>query len=262
VRRGRPLLLLVLAALTLTALDARGGGGLDGVRRTADTLLGPAQAAVSSALGREPDRDVAALEAEVARLTGELRRSEGLQRRVTELDRLLGLTRAGTYPTIPAQVSSTGSAFGFGATVTIDAGSRDGVREGQTVVNGDGLVGRTVRVGPYTCTVLLLTDPGFTVGARLTREGTIGLAIGDGDGGLSYELVEGGAVKAGDALLTTGSDTFVPGVPVGRITSVRADAGALVSTAAVEPFVHLAALDLVGVVTEPARGTPRVPLPG
>ena len=261
-RRGRPLLLLVLAALTLTALDARGGGGLDGVRRTADTLLGPAQAAVSSALGREPDRDVAALEAEVARLTGELRRSEGLQRRVTELDRLLGLTRAGTYPTIPAQVSSTGSAFGFGATVTIDAGSRDGVREGQTVVNGDGLVGRTVRVGPYTCTVLLLTDPGFTVGARLTREGTIGLAIGDGDGGLSYELVEGGAVKAGDALLTTGSDTFVPGVPVGRITSVPADAGALVSTAAVEPFVDLAALDLVGVVTEPPRGTPRVPLPG
>lgn len=260
-RRGRPLLLLVLAALTLTALDARGGGGLDGARRTADMLLGPAQAAVSYALGREPDRDVAALEAEVARLTGELRRSEGLQRRVTELDRLLGLTRAGTYPTIPAQVSSTGSAFGFGATVTIDAGSRDGVREGQTVVNGDGLVGRTVRVGPYTCTVLLLTDPGFTVGARLTREGTIGLAIGDGDGGLSYELVEGGAVKAGDALLTTGSDTFVPGVPVGRITSVRADAGALVSTAAVEPFVDLAALDLVGVVTEPPRGTPRVPLP-
>ena len=261
-RRGRPLLLLVLAALTLTALDARGGGGLDGVRRTADTLLGPAQAAVSYALGREPDRDVAALEAEVARLTGELRRSEGLQRRVTELDRLLGLTRAGTYPTIPAQVSSTGSAFGFGATVTIDAGSRDGVREGQTVISGDGLVGRTVRVGPYTCTVLLLTDPGFTVGARLTREGTIGLAIGDGDGGLSYELVEGGAVSAGDALLTTGSDTFVPGVPVGRITSVRADAGALVSTAAVEPFVDLAALDLVGVVTEPPRGTPRVPLPG
>ena len=260
-RRGRPLLLLLLAALTLTALDARDGGGLDGVRRAADTLLGPGQAAVSAALGREPDRDVARLEAEVARLTGELHRSEALQRRVTELDRLLGLTRAGSYPTVPAQVSGTGSAFGFGSTVTIDAGSRDGVREGQTVVNGDGLVGRTVRAGPYTSTVLLLTDPGFTAGARLTREGTIGLATGDGEGGLSYELVEGGRVRTGDALLTTGSDTFVPGVPVGRVTSVRADTGALVSTALVEPFVDLSSLDLVGVVTEPPRGTPRVPLP-
>jgi hypothetical protein len=26
--------------------------------------------------------------------------------------------------------------------------------------------------------VLLVTDPGFTVGARLTREGTVGLATG------------------------------------------------------------------------------------
>lgn len=259
-RRGRPLLLLLLAALTLTALDARGGGGFDGVRRVADTAIGPAQAAVSSALGRDPDPDVAALEAEIARLTAELSRSGGLQRRVTELDRLLRLTRAGSYPTVPAQVTGAGSAFGFGATVAIDAGSRDGVREGQTVLDGDGLVGRTVRVGPYTSTVLLLTDPGFSAGARLTREGTVGLARGDGRL-LTYELVEGGRVSVGDGLLTTGSDTFVPGVPVGRVTSVRAEPGALVTTAVVEPFVDLASLDLVGVVTEPPRGTPRVPLP-
>lgn len=260
-RRGRPLLLLVLVALTLTALDARGGGGLDGVRRAADTVLGPARNAVSGVLHREDPERVAELQAEVARLTGELRRSEALQRRVDELDRLLALTGAGTYPTVPAQVSATGSAFGFDATVTIDAGSRDGVKQGQTVVNGDGLVGRTVRVGAFSATVLLLTDPGFTAGARLTRAGTIGLATGDGRGALSYELVEGGRIAAGDALLTTGSDTFVPGVPLGRVTSVSAEPGALVTTAVVRPFVDVSSLDLVGVVTAPPRGTPRVPLP-
>ena len=111
-----------------------------------------------------------------------------------------------------------------------------------------------------TSTVLLLTDRGFTVGARLTRAGTIGLASGDGTGALSYELVEGGTVTAGDALLTTGSDTFVPGVPVGRVTAVRAQAGALVTTATVAPFAGVSSLDLVGIVTEPPRSTPRVPI--
>lgn len=261
--RGRLLLVvLLLSAFTLTTLDVRGGGGLDGVRRAADRVLGPAQGAVSGAVGGvlgEDDEQSTALRAEVDRLTGELRRSEGLQRRVDELDALLRLRDSGTYPMVPARVSGVGSAFGFGSTVTIDAGSRDGIATGQTVVTGAGLVGRTVRVGPFTSTVLLLTDPGFTAGARLTREGTIGLASGSGDG-LVYELVEGGGVAVGDALLTTGSDTFVPGVPVGRVTRVREQAGALVTTAEVEPFVDLSALDLVGVVTEPPRGTPRVPL--
>ena len=262
-RRARLLLMvLLLSAATLTAVDAQ-GDGLGGLRRTADRLLGPAQNAVSGAVARVTGgggHNDAALTAEVARLTGELRGSQGLQRRVDELDRLLALVDAGTYPIVPARVTSIGAALGFGSTVTIDAGSLDGVRTGQTVVSGDGLVGRTVRVGPVTSTVLLLTDRGFTVGARLTRAGTIGLASGDGDGGLSYELVEGGTVAAGDALLTTGSDTFVAGVPIGRVTSVRQQAAALVTTATVVPFVELSSLDLVGIVTEPPRGTPRVPI--
>lgn len=271
--RGPRLLLalLLLTAFTLTVLDVRSGAGspFDAVRRGADTVLGPAQRAVGGvarSIGRIGggvfDGDGTGeerLRAENARLTAQLRRSEDLQRRVAELDRLLALKDYGTYPMVPARVAAIGSAFGFGSTVTIDAGSRDGVRRGQTVVNGDGLVGRTVRVGPFTSTVLLLTDPGFTVGARLTREGTLGLATGNGSR-LTYELVEGGRVQPGEALLTTGSDTFVTGVPIGRVSSVDAGGSALVTTAEVEPFADVSSLDLVGVVTEPPRGTPRVPL--
>ena len=263
----RPRLLLVVLLLTaflLTLLDLRSGPGspFDAVRRGADTVLGPAQRAVGGAasrLGRIGDGGAAELErlrTENARLTAQLRRSEELQRRVDELDQLLALSSAGTYPVVPARVVAIGSTLGFSSTVTIDAGSRDGVLPGQTVLNGDGLVGRTLRVGPFTATVLLLTDPGFTVGARLTREGTLGLATGTGSG-LDYELVEGGRVQRGAALLTTGSDTFVAGVPIGRVTAVDGDS-ALVTTAAVEPFADVSSLDLVGVVTQPPRGTPRV----
>lgn len=264
------LVLLLLTAFTLTALDARAGDGspFDAVRAGADAVLGPAQRAVGGAargvgglFDGDPDGDeVRRLRDENARLRGDLVRREADRRRAAELDALLALADAGTYTVVPAQVTALGSAFGFDLTVTIDAGSRDGISSGQTVVNGDGLVGRTTRVGPFTSTVLLVTDPGFTVGARLTREGTVGLATGDGEDGLTYDLVEGGRVAVDDALLTTGSSTFVPGVPIGRVGSVD-PAGALVTRAQVTPFVRVGALDLVGVVTSPPRSTPRVPIP-
>jgi rod shape-determining protein MreC len=206
------------------------------------------------------DKELKRLRDENASLRADLVRGEADRRRADELDALLALKDAGSYTVVPAQVTGLGSAFGFDLTITIDAGSRDGVKPGQTVVSGDGLVGRTTRVGPFTSTVLLVTDPGFTVGARLTREGTVGLAAGDGSGSLTYQLVEGGRVSVGDALLTTGSQTFVPGVPIGRVTAVE-PAGALVTTATLRPFVRVGALDVIGVVTSPPRSTPRVPIP-
>ena len=261
------LVLLLLTAFTLTALDARSGSGsfFDALRRGADAALGPAQRALGGAarsvgrvLGGDSDEQ-AELRAENDRLRAELRRTDDLRRRVAQLDALLALKDFGSYPMVPARVTAIGSTFGFESTVTLDAGSADGLEPGQTVVDGDGLVGRTLRVGPFTSTVLLLTDPGFTVGARLTREGTVGLATGTGDG-LELSLVEGGRVAQDDALLTTGSDTFVPGVPVGRVTDVEPGAGSLVTTARVRPYVDVTSLDLVGVVNAPPRSTPRVPL--
>jgi rod shape-determining protein MreC len=263
------LILLVLTAFTLTTLDVRAGQGspFDGVRRGVDAVFGPAQRAVGAAarsvggLFDGSGEEQAALEQENARLRAELRTTDDLRRRVAELDALLGLASAGTYQIVPARVSALGSSLGFAWTVTIDAGSDDGVRTGQTVVNGDGLVGRTTRVGRFTSVVLLLVDPGFSVGSRLTREGTLGITRGGAGGPLAYQQVEGGRVEVGDALVTTGSATFVPGVPIGRVVDVAGGARGPVPTASVEPFVDITSLDLVGVVVEPPRGTPRVPIP-
>jgi rod shape-determining protein MreC len=269
------LVLLVLTAFTLTTLDYRAGEGspLSGVRRATATVLGPAERALGSAargvgdlLGRlssggGSQEEVRRLEEENARLRSRLEVDEGLQRRVDELDALLQLKDFGTYTLVPARVTAVGSALGFARTVTIDVGSEDGITSGQTVVSGAGLVGRTTQVSRWTSVVLLLVDPGFSVGSRLTREGTIGIARGAGTGLLSYSQVEGGRVQVGDALVTSGSSTFVPGVPVGRVVSVEPGRGASVPTAEVEPFVDVTSLDLVGVVVEPPRGTPRVPIP-
>ena len=48
-------------------------------------------------------------------------------------------------------------------------------------------------------------------------------------------------------------------MPLARITAVD-PAGALLTTARAEPLVDLDALEVVGIVVSPPRGTPRVPL--
>ena len=265
------LAVLALACVTLTVLDARSETRFDPARTAVQAALGPFDSAVGgvtstvggavAAVGDLTDRsEVDDLREENDRLRRELAEGEQAERRVAELDALLGVVADQTA--VPARVVGAGSRLGFGRTVTIDVGSEDGVREDLTVVSAAGLVGRTVEVGPWTSVVLLLDDPGFGVGARLAVEGSLGLARGDGAGRLVYTQVEGGPVAVDDVLLTTGSDTFVPDVAIGRVVSVRSTAGGLTSAAEVEPLVDTGALDLVAVVTESPRGTPRAPLPG
>jgi rod shape-determining protein MreC len=269
--RSRPLLaVLLLTCLTLMVLDTGERSPFDPLRSAVDGVLGPVDRTVGAAaasvggaagaVGELADRsELAGLREENARLRGKLAQGEQTSRRLAELEALHGLT--GGRGSVPGRVIGAGSALGFARTVTLDLGSQDGVREAMPVVGPAGLVGRTVRVGRWTSVVLLLDDPGFGVGARLARQGSLGLADGDGAGRLVYTQVEGGPVEVGEAVLTSGSQTFAPDLPVGRVVAVRSTAGGLTWEADVEPLVDLGALDLVAVLTEPPRASPRAPLP-
>lgn len=263
------LVLLVLTAFTVTALDYRAGeGSPSGVlRRTADAVLSPAQRALGGAVDRvlgagRGGPETARLRAENDRLRAELRASDGLRAQVREWNALLGLTDAADLTVLPAKVVALGSALGFELTATIDVGSRDGVRVGQTVVNGQGLVGRTKRVGATTSLVVLLADREFSVGVRLVRTGRLGIATGDGRAGLTYQLLgQSDRAVPGDAVFTSGSATFVAGLPVGEVTATDRDPNALVRSGVLRPYADLGTLDLVGVVLSGPRTAPRRPLP-
>jgi rod shape-determining protein MreC len=271
------LVLLVLTAFTLTALDYRSAGGgspFDAVRRGSDTLFGPAQRAVGgvvnsvgSALGGLPrlggyKDDNAKLRAENDRLVAQLHETDGLRRQLDESQTLLRLKDTGTYTIVPARVTAVGSSLGFEWTATIDVGSKAGITVNKTVVNGKGLVGRVKRVGPYSSVVVLVVDPDFSVGMRLLRSGQLGIATGRGLGPLGYQLLgQNSRAAVGDPVYTSGSMTFEPGVPVGRVSSTNADPNALTPTGSLQPYVDVTSLDLVGVIVRPATGTPRVPIP-
>ncbi|GAA0393725.1 rod shape-determining protein MreC [Streptomyces luteireticuli] len=275
-RESRLLLALLIAvAFALITVDIRGGdqSPLDGARRAAATAFGPVEKGVAGVVdpvadavaavrdsGDRSDR-ITALERENTALKQRLGSDDRRSARVRELDRMLGTAGRGQYGIKGAQVIAIGAAQGFSWTVTIDIGSRDGVQRDMTVLNGDGLVGRVTTVGPSTSTVLLVSDPKFTVGTRLEKSGEIGFANGQGDSTLRVELLNGkAAVRSGDRLVTFGSSRdkpFVPGVPVGEVVRVEPSGGRLTRTLQVRPFVGFSKLDLVGVVVVPPRTDPR-----
>lgn len=271
-RRTRTVLgLLLLVSLTLVVLSLRGGG--DGARDTANGIFGPVENAASavvrpirdfvgsiSSLGTK-DQQIDELQRRVDELTAQVNTSENARRRAQELDDLLRLAGAGQYTTVPAQVIAFGPTQGFAWTITIDAGTEDGLKIDQNVVNGQGLVGRVIRVGPSTSVVALLVDATATVGARIEGSGEVGFLNGTGDPKvLELQLLDPFApAQVGDRLVSFGvrGGAYVPGIPLGTITEVSGTPGQLTRVAKVAPFVDVTTLDVVGVITQAPRTDPR-----
>jgi rod shape-determining protein MreC len=253
-RPRRLLAVLVLVSVTLLALDSREPRPSAPLRTAVDAVLGPVDAAVggaASSLGGLADGgDVRRLRAENARLREELARARAAQRAGAALADLLA---AVPVAAVRARVVGAGSGLGE-RTLEVDVGTRDGVDEGLPVVAAGGLVGRTVRTGPRTSTVLLLDDASSGVGARLTSTGALGLLRGDGAGRLEWVQVDPGPVELGDELVTSGSGTYPPGLALGRVVEVGSGSGGLTTTAVVEPAVAPLRLEVVAVLLPGERG--------
>ena len=110
--------------------------------------------------------------------------------------------------------------------LVLDAGSGDGVRMGQPVIDAGGLMGQIIRVTPTHSTVLLLTDPDHAVPVVIARSGVRLIAYGRGRSD-QLELADiplNSEVKVGDVLVTSGlGGRFPAGFPVGTVTSLRPD---------------------------------------
>jgi rod shape-determining protein MreC len=271
-RRLRTIIgLLVLTSLTLIVLSLKGGGAT--VRTGAQGAIGPVQNAVASVtrpirdfftgLGSigSKDQTIADLRQKNDELQGQLSTTQYAQNRAKELDDLLKIASAGNYKLVPAQVVSVGPDQGFAWTVTIDAGSIDGLKVDQDVITGQGLVGRVVRVTKSDATVELLVDATSTVGARVERSMSIGFLNGTGEAkSMEFQLLDPFAeIRSGDRLVSFGvrGGIYVPGLPLGTITQISGTPGQLTRVATVVPFVNVNSLDLVGVIIDPPRTNPR-----
>jgi rod shape-determining protein MreC len=269
------LLVLALSLITLSARDSS-AGPVRALRSVGGAIFGTAETVVSAVVqpvtsffdnltsASSSQSKIDSLQREVVQLRAQLSQAKLSKSEAAQLRRLLALAARGRYRVVAATVVGAGPAYEN--TVTIDAGSSDGIKPEETVLNGDGLVGTITSVSPHTSTVLLDTDASATVGVRVAGTGQIGAVTGtgrsqSGPAALRLQVFDANAVlRPGEQLVTFGSRNgrpYVPGVPVGVITRVEASASALTKIAYVRPYADNGALGVVGVVIAPPSTNPR-----
>lgn len=106
--------------------------------------------------------------------------------------------------------------------VVVNKGERHGIRAGQAVVDGNGVVGQVLRVTGRTSDIVMITDPSHATPVQINRTGLRTIAVGNGlIDRLELPYIPGNAdIEPGDLLVTSGLDGVFPaGYPVARILS-------------------------------------------
>lgn len=111
----------------------------------------------------------------------------------------------------------------FSHSLVIDVGSRDGVFDGQALVDVEGVVGQVIRTGLLTSQAMLISDTDHALPVEVNRNGLRTIAVGTGQiGSLDLPFVVNNAdIRAGDLLVTSGlGGAFPAGYPVAVVASV------------------------------------------
>ena len=267
------LVLLLVSSLFLITLDLRGVNLASSVRSGIATAFSPLESIASkifSPIGNftsdlknfnQSKKKIEQLTKENDLLKSTQILDEDTVGQLSQLRNVLDLAGRGGYKVVAAKVINRGSSATFKQTITIDAGKKSGVDINMTVISDSGLVGVVKSVTSNSAIVLLMSDPTFKIGVRIAGTQSIGVVSGQGGSTYLLQLLDAtGEIKKGDVLVARGSQDgkpFVPGVPVGTVTTVQSNASSITQNADVVGISNLERIGVVAVVTSPPKNDPR-----
>jgi rod shape-determining protein MreC len=136
-------------------------------------------------------------------------------------------------------------------TVTINAGTDNGIRNGMPVVTDHGLVGRVVTTSGRYAIVQLLLHKDLRVSARVQRSRANGIIRWTGGHDLRLVNVpKTSDVNNGDVIVTSEFSSLFPGgIRVGVVSATREVPGELFQEITVQPSVDFGRMEEVFIVT-------------
>ena len=126
--------------------------------------------------------------------------------------------------------------------VVVNRGARDGLVEGQVVIDATGVFGQIDQSLLHSATVILITDPDHALPVRVERTALRTIAYGSGrtDELRLTDLPMNVDLEPGDRLTTSGlGGRFPPGLPVAEITAVERPEGEAFARALARPMAGL-----------------------
>jgi rod shape-determining protein MreC len=180
-----------------------------------------------------------------------LQEQRALADRSRGLEKLLDMREKLPLMTTAADVIGAAAIPDF-RTVTIDKGTRDGLRGDMAVIAPAGVVGRIVIPSRRSAKVQLLIDRNAAAGAIVERSRAQGVVVGSGDDRLQLEYVsEVSDIAVGDTVVTSGIDGIYPkGFVIGHVETVERSGGGY-KRIMVKPTVDFTSIEEVLVVLTP-----------
>jgi rod shape-determining protein MreC len=112
----------------------------------------------------------------------------------------------------------------FRHVIVVDKGTRDGVFDGQAMVDASGVVGQVIEAGLLSSQGILISDPDHALPVEINRNGLRTIAVGSGEfDRLDLPFLPNNAdIREGDLLVTSGlGGAFPAGYPVAIVDSVE-----------------------------------------
>lgn len=253
-KRGVQVAAVITAAVLICTAIAHFGGS-NPVSVIARTILSPFQNGVAYITDKVKDtmdfiREMKSYKDENERLIGEINELKKQNRDVTnyreENERLKEMLEMKEsmigYSTIAASVIAYSSNYKYD-TLQISKGSLAGVCEGNAVITPDGVVGKVIETGPTWSVVSTILNPDSAMGVKVSRTGDVAVVEGDDEiyarNYCKMTFIDKGSnLIVGDILETSGSGgIYPPGLSVGAIREINADAMGNLNYATVEPLV-------------------------
>jgi rod shape-determining protein MreC len=194
---------------------------------------------------------VSRLQLEQAGLLEDARQGQRLQA-------LLGFKEHYIYSTVPAEVIGT-SGTDQSRILTIDKGSKDGLKPDMAVITPDGIVGKLRDVFGHTSQVLVISDQTSGAGVLLESTRLRGVLRGNALGQPQIiNMLPDERVKPGERVITSGGDQIFPrGLPVGVVDQVVPDtSNPPYIDILIKPAANLGHLEELLVITEASDRMP------
>lgn len=245
--------------LALLQIGAQRTGSVSPVATIASSIFGFTEVAIASTI-----RGARGLGTRILALPGLERENAGLrsqnQRLIEENARLHELAAAyaaesSVRPVVDLYGGVEARVIGFppendSRAVTIDKGFRAGLHRDEGVIAADGVVGRIASVGPFSSTVVLVTDYTSRIPAIVRRGRWWGIARGNLSSVVVEYIPQDAPLHVGDVVVTGEGRSFHSGVPIGVVTAIERGDATLYQTAVLRTVVDLGALDRVVVVSQ------------
>ena len=194
-------------------------------------------------------KNVYQLKNENTRLKIKLMQMEAMEQENDRLSRMLKFARKKTFQLIPVQIISL-DPFPEYYLVTVNKGSKDGIKKNMGVITEQGVVGYISRVNNNTSQVLLLSDRDAVMPVKIQRSRISSIIEGRDHKTLFLRYIKNeDDVRINDQVVTSGIDqSLPPGIPVGFVLKIKKEKYGSHQEVIVRPYVSLGQIEELFVI--------------